>query len=152
MNLDEYIQADKERPNVWCELSSGELLNLLEEAIERMGKTERQMTRDEKIGLLICAVQRYLALSAEFDRLGDLIDPNSTLYEAVWRTFDVMVNAMSVAIGDKNEWLAWYIFENDCGRKGYSAGYGNDLKPVTSILGLLEIIEDPREGHTRSGA
>jgi myo-inositol-hexaphosphate 3-phosphohydrolase len=46
------------------------------------------------------------------------------LWSAIWDSFDTMLNC----IDDKNEWLSWYIYENNCGKNKYEAKAANQKK------------------------
>jgi len=39
-------------------------------------------------------------------------------------------------------WLEWFIYENDCGGRGYGAGYDGNMKPVKTIDDILDLMEE----------
>lgn len=51
------------------------------------------------------------------------------------------IKIASVAIGDKYEWVSWYVYENDLGKKKFEAGRDGNMKPVCSWDDLLDVIE-----------
>ena len=65
-------------------------------------------------------------------------------FDAIWRMFDAYTEALSVALGDKNEWLMWYWTENDMGAAGMQAGYHGKLRKIKDVRGLLWLIERGR--------
>lgn len=72
----------------------------------------------EKTRLIEAVVGEYQHLSAACraaEKAGCL-DPNGPLFEAIWTTWDRMLDRI-----DTDGWLLWYIYENDCGAKGFEA-------------------------------
>lgn len=39
-----------------------------------------------------------------------------------------------------DDWVNWYIFENDCGKRMLSAGYNGQEKPIKNIRDLWEVV------------
>jgi hypothetical protein len=52
------------------------------------------------------------------------------------------IELIAELIGVKSDWISWYIWENDFGEKGMSAGYDGKLKPITNLKELYELITD----------
>lgn len=62
--------------------------------------------------------------------------------EVGFSLLDAYCSLLSDAIGDKNEWIGWYCFDNDFGKKGLMAGYGMECKLIPTIDDLWELIEE----------
>jgi hypothetical protein len=52
------------------------------------------------------------------------------------------IELIAELIGVKSDWISWYVWENDFGEKGMSAGYDGKLKPITNLKELYELITD----------
>jgi hypothetical protein len=44
--------------------------------------------------------------------------------------YDQYINLLASVVGDKGNWISWYVFENDFGRGGLTAGMKDDKKMV----------------------
>ena len=102
------------------------------------------MTHEEKVKRIETLVDTYCKLEGAFDSLNTSIglDPNSLLFNASWKAFHLALNATAELIGDKFEWLDWYIYENQCGTKGLEAGPKDGTKPINNPEDLLWVIGD----------
>lgn len=102
-----------------------------------------KITRQQKIHLLDDLIAAHDAVNAQLDSLRVTLDPypGCPLYNAVFELLNVAIASTSAAIGDNGEWIAWFVTENDCGRKGYEAGHSDNLRPVRAVEDLLDLIE-----------
>jgi len=55
---------------------------------------------------------------------------------------DAYINILSVAMKDYNEYIAWFVFENDFGKKQLSAGYDKKLKKIVTLKQLYNLINE----------
>ena len=85
----------------------------------------------------------YKTLDESFDKLNDLMGVNyaSPLAASVWNLLDITINLLTDKINDNSTWLAWYIFENDCGDKALEAGIDDNTKKIKTIDDLLWVIK-----------
>lgn len=65
----------------------------------------------------------------------------SEFWESIYSTFDTHLQTVKDVVGDKDDWIEWYLYDNDYGKKEFEAGYDSNLKPVKTIDDLLELIE-----------
>jgi hypothetical protein len=72
------------------------------------------------------------------------LDPNGPLFEAIWSSFESLLN-----IFDKEGWISWYIYDNECGKRKLKASYGKN-KPVKidSNLKLVDLIIETEKSET----
>jgi hypothetical protein len=63
------------------------------------------------------------------------------LGDSVSKLFELSVEAVANAIEDPDEWLWWFILENECGKKQHSAGYKDVLKNICTVDDLFWLIE-----------
>ena len=106
------------------------------------------MTRQQKIKLINDLTIARDEVYARMDDLNGVIspDPGCKLYGAIFELLGVAIDSTAAAIGDDmHKWLDWFIHENDCGRKGYEAGYEGRIKPIRTIEDLLDLIEQGEE-------
>ena len=71
-------------------------------------------------------VERYKALGkacSEYLNVGALT-PETPLYDEIWNMFEFMVGQI-----DRDDWINWYIFENDCGKKQLAASASSAKQP-----------------------
>ena len=102
------------------------------------------MTRAEKLKMLNDLFLDNDAMQEQINKLNSLFmpAPECGLYETMFALFDTAVSATEAAIGDSHKWVEWMIFENDCGRNGYEAGYSDAMRPIRTAEDILDIIED----------
>ena len=105
------------------------------------------LTRQQKSYTIGKLIDAHDAIHAQLDALKPTLnpDPGCPLYTAVFELIDVAIMAAGEAIGDTATWLDWFIHDNDCGRKGYDAGYEGRLKPIRTVEDLLDLIEAEEE-------
>ena len=83
-------------------------------------------------------VAEYKRLSAAMDAAAKAgcMDTNGPLFDAVWRSFDGMMKLV-----DRDGWITWFVFENDCGAKGMSASVpGKAARKIRTTKQLARII------------
>lgn len=89
------------------------------------------------------AISRYKNLSLVwygFEKVtGAAID--SPLGTQVWELFDLYLDGVSLSIGDDDQWLAWYIFDDNCGEKGLTIKHKCGMKrKIESVEDLVAVI------------
>lgn len=68
--------------------------------------------------------------------------PESPFLEIYGRMIDNQIRLVSKLMEDKYEYLSWFIFENDLGKKSFEVSWDDKKIPVTDIDTLLEVIYD----------
>jgi hypothetical protein len=66
------------------------------------------------------------------------MDTDGNLYSAIWESFENMLKC----IDDKNLWMHWYIYENNCGKNKYEARASNqkNSKIIATSRDLAKLI------------
>jgi hypothetical protein len=95
------------------------------------------LAKIEEWARIICAYQ------AQYEALENVIgvDPDGPLAKAIGDVADAYTAAVSEQIGDEEEWLSWYWFDNDMGKKGLSAGKPGKHMPIKTVADLAKAIE-----------
>lgn len=67
--------------------------------------------------------------------------PEAPIALAMGRMWDAYTNAIAREVGDRNDWLDWYCWENDMGAKGQelTSTSGKTIK-VTTVVHLARVI------------
>lgn len=67
--------------------------------------------------------------------------PDAPITLAIGRMWDAYSNAIAREVGDENDWLDWYCWENDMGAKGLevTSTSGKTIK-VKSLAQLARVI------------
>jgi hypothetical protein len=97
-----------------------------------------------KIRLIQTAISEYKAMNDAGDKMNQLFGILSDCKAMLpfWVQFDSYLKVLSELVGDKDKWIEWYIFENDCGKKAFEAGYDKKLKPIKTASQLVQLIEE----------
>ena len=84
-------------------------------------------------------VNQYKALNkaCEAASKSGTLDPNGPLFEAIWSSFDSMLDLI-----DPEGWIGWYIYDNECGKKKLKAstGKGNPLLKIDTNSKLVNFL------------
>lgn len=75
--------------------------------------------------------------------IGD--DPESPICRGLYILNEVCLKAVSEILGDECDWIDWFIWENDCGEKGYEAGFKDNLKKIKTIEDLYGLIKEEND-------
>ena len=109
------------------------------------------MTRIKRIDLWQSIVDGIVTDYRRLDNACDAamkagaMDANGPLYEAIWRSFQGMLERIDV-----DGWINWFIYENDCGKKAMQAkGCGKrGMTPIKTTRHLARLIVESEE-HSR---
>jgi len=79
----------------------------------------------------------------------DIVD--SQLYNISWKNYEIYTETIAIILAnqfnkkvvDVLDWLSWYCYENDFGKRGFEAKAGNwkRAKKIGNLESLLKIIE-----------
>ena len=67
-------------------------------------------------------------------------DSDSPVLEAIWGTFNELSDMVAEKLGDHDGWIDWFIWENDCGAKSFSAS-GRAIRTVNDLLWAIRGVE-----------
>lgn len=69
-------------------------------------------------------------------------DPESKFFTILYNTHTKYVKTLSESINDDFNWIDWYIWENDCGKKEYEAKASKwkKEKKIKNVEDLVNII------------
>lgn len=68
-------------------------------------------------------------------------NPDGNFQRSVFKLQDFAIKQTSKIIGDNEEWLDWFIYENDWGEKAFEAGYDDNLKEIKTIDDLVDLLD-----------
>lgn len=109
------------------------------------GKTgsEAQRTRKRNLIERLCADfdaadQQYAALNKV---LG--IIPESPVFRVMFDALNHELELVAAAVGDKADWVYWYVWENDRGRNGMTVAlpHKKGVRTIRTADQLLNLIE-----------
>lgn len=101
------------------------------------------MTTKQKIHELTKLSNHYKELTSRFDTVYNLFgSADSKFCNSVWLTFDSYLDAVSLLLEDHNEWISWFIHDNNCGEKNLSVRLGKKRIKVDSVEKMVEVIEE----------
>ena len=90
----------------------------------------------------IVADFRRLQSACETARRAGCLDIDGPLHEAIWRSFDTMLGH-----ADVGGWIAWHLWDNDCGKKRGKACAGGyrAFRVVSTSRQLARLIVETEE-------
>jgi len=92
-----------------------------------------------------------------FDCMGDLavfMDERDTLNDHIraiapgayceigGRFIDSYIKLLSASVGDYDNWIEWFVFENDMGDRAMMAGYDDKETRIMNLNDLWALIEE----------
>jgi hypothetical protein len=82
------------------------------------------------------SVSKYKTLNkaCEAANKSGTLDLNGPLFEAIWSSFESMLSLI-----DRDGWIAWYIFDNECGKGKLKSSIGKN-KPFVKIDTNLKLV------------
>lgn len=102
------------------------------------------MTFEEKVAKIKELVEIYLELDSIYSEfyIATNSPPDSPLFKPVFKLLDKHIETISAIVGDKSDWLSWYIFDNNCGYGDLAVQIaGEEEKKVESVEELVKLIE-----------
>jgi len=112
------------------------------------------VNREEKVELVKECIESRDSLFNSFGELEKLVgtfSESSPLWNSMCSMDNALQKSVSLNIGDVEmlngmTWLNWFIYDNDCGKKGYTAsvnaGKERSIKTIEDLLDLID--EDNR--------
>lgn len=99
---------------------------------------ESQYPVEHQVAMLLAWKDVVTTIDAEAEKLLDLLDasPESPLFEAIWKIQDAYTSAVSEKLG-LDDWLYWYQYDNDMGKKAHEAGVEGDMRPIKTFEDLI---------------
>ena len=72
------------------------------------------------------------------------IDCDSPVISPTFEMFDTYTDVVAELVGDKDEWLQWYAWENDFGKKAMraKASKWKSMRSIKNVKALLSLIEN----------
>lgn len=100
------------------------------------------MDTSNKIILVEKLIEHYREIRDNFSQLNKLFGcADGNLTEAVWKSINSYIEAISTIINDKDKYLEWYIIECNCGANNLSCFFKGKEYKITSAKDLVEFIE-----------
>lgn len=96
------------------------------------------------------AIDKYHELDKFWRGFSDAtgIDYDSPLGDVIWKTFDLYSDTLQKLIGDEDEDLDWFIFDNNCGQNKLKKTINGKKKKIKTIKDLMKLIESREEIQT----
>ena len=120
----------------------------VEEAVKEKPIDHARNYKIKLIEDLIGHVKHSREFVDKFDDLFGGIPGNSDTcsYRFVDKLINDQVKIVATLIGDTKEGLEWFLFENECGDKGYSAGIDEgETRPIKTIEDYLWLVDLSKE-------
>ena len=99
-----------------------------------------------KLQLLVEWQDQYRKINDSYKLMKDAFDanPESKAVTPMFELFDRYTDVLSELLGDYNEWMGWYAWDNEFGRKEMKAKTTSwdKMEKITSLNHLLALIED----------
>lgn len=101
------------------------------------------MTPEQKLAALTRWQQAMEQADAAINPVVELLQlqPESPVCGAVWKLQRLLTDMTAELVGDQADWLDWYAYENDMGRKGMEAGWSGFEREIRTLDDLLWLLD-----------
>ena len=103
------------------------------------------MERTQKLALLKEWEDNYKEINKVYESLHEMYDcsPESKAVRVIFDTFENYTKSVAIIIEDEDDWLEWYLYDNECGKKELTAKAitWKNHKKIKNVKDLLDIIE-----------
>lgn len=103
------------------------------------------MDKQEIIRVLRGWFGHYQELRTTMDSVQILFGGGESKVESVvWQLFEAYTKEIMEKVGDQSNWLYWYIYDNDCGKRKLEVAVSTWSKPkkIKSLNDLAMIITE----------
>lgn len=101
------------------------------------------MTKQEKIRLIKDLIKHYQELNSNFDSIYKLFgSADSKFTDSVWNAFEAYMRLVQKTVGDKLDWISWFIYDNQCGKANMVYPVNGNKTKVKTVGKLVELIEE----------
>ena len=107
-----------------------------------MDKMTKKQKKAQAIKLIKQLVDHRLITEEKYTILNKELGliPESPFFNLVDDIFCFALDRVVDIIGDKGEWVDWFMWENDCGRNGLEAGEDGKMKKIKTVEQLVNLI------------
>ncbi len=102
----------------------------------------KKQSRRQLLKLLTDWKSAFLQIEQTVTKLEAIfgVKPEAEIYCTFYAPFQSYTEAISIVVGDEDEWLHWFCWDNDMGKKKLKA----NSKPIASLNDLLSLILDSK--------
>lgn len=95
-------------------------------------------------------LEKYIELHKKLNKATEELSgvgfsPECPLFDSVFALEDFATNLLSETIGDDFQFLSWFLYENECGKKGLKAGKKGKMKKIKTIEDFFWLIKGDHE-------
>lgn len=110
-------------------------------------KTKNLTTiRDENLNLLNEWISLFFRKEIVYKNLRQMFgaSPECEVNDIMGKIFLQYTNLVAEKVGDKDNWLDWFLYDNDAGRNGFEAKASSwkEMRKIQTIENLLDLIEN----------
>jgi hypothetical protein len=98
--------------------------------------------KQELIRAITKVVENYQKLDEAWNAALKVFDgsPENPLYRATWGVFDDYLDLVNELYDLDDDWLHWFIYENDCGENKMEAGFPDKLRPIVDVESFVDML------------
>jgi len=101
------------------------------------------MEFDKFHGKMMALDRHFTEIEAVQDAFRTMLDGHY-VYNIGEEIINEYVNMLADQVGDTANWINWFIWENDFGKRGHEAGYDGEMTSIRTIDDLYRLITEKR--------
>lgn len=89
-------------------------------------------------------ITELIEIKTEIGRMTDRMElkPEGTIDNIMTKTFDTYLQTLEDLIAPKTGWLAWFVWDNDCGNNGLHVAFDGCRRKIKTVKDLADIITE----------
>lgn len=102
------------------------------------------MNKKEKVKLINTYIAHQKAIDEQIVILDNLFGTTieGKLIESMYEALEGYLDCVEKLLGyDVDQWLHWYVFDNDCGKRGFTIN-GKSISSTTQFVNMMEKIKE----------
>ena len=88
-------------------------------------------------------IKELIKITKSSDSIYDYVGLDKKVGSIIMNQKSYIIELLKEKYNDvKCDWIGWFVYENDFGKKGYEAGYDGNMKPIKTISNLWDLLKD----------
>ena len=98
--------------------------------------------QDKDLELLEKWIETYNNLCDIYGQCDKILGsaPDSPYQEPTWKLFENYTALIADKIGDYDNWLEWYLYDNKQGNRGLEAGVAGKKREIRTLKDLIKLL------------
>lgn len=84
-------------------------------------------------------IKLYNDINKSYESVTKLFGSN-ILFDSTWELFDAYIKSISLIYGIHEDWIYWFIYENNCGKNEMPVSVNGQSIPVVDVDSFVDVL------------